>query len=167
MKKTTAFFFLFIALISCYRCETSARCKYRPAPIFEAGLPNVDRYQYEQKGRQSLESLALSTGVLLDVFQDVCDQTRQEYRFTVPAPGVQYVQRPDSLWMKEASRQLFFLSTLSPKQAALRNWADALETARPEMKLGAPYSISTGITITVDRVLGAEQSTLLVIFYQE
>lgn len=167
MKKKTAVFLLFIALTSGYRCETAARCKYRPAPIFEAGLPNVAQYQYEQKGRQSLESLALTTGVLLDIFQDVCDQTRQEYRFTVPAPGAQYSQRPDSLWMKEASRQLFFLSTLSPKQAALRNWADALEAARPQMKLGAPYSISEGITITVDRVLGAEQSTLLVVLYQE
>ncbi|MGI9158500.1 MAG: hypothetical protein ACR2K1_01975 [Saprospiraceae bacterium] len=167
MEKLIALSFLLIVLVTGYRCETAERCKYRPAPIFEAGLPNVDRYQYEQKGRQSLESLALSTGVLLDIFQDVCDQTRQEYRFTVPAPGAQYAQRPDSLWMKEASRQLFFLSTLSPKQAPLRAWADALEKARPDMKLGAPYSIGEGITISVDRVLGAEQSTLLVVFYQE
>jgi hypothetical protein len=109
----------------------------------------------------------LSTGIILEVFQDVCNTTRQEYRFTVPASGDQYAQRPDSMWMKEASRQLFFLSTLSPKQAPLRNWADALETARPDMKLAEPFVIDAGISITVDRVLSAEHSTLLVIFSQE
>ena len=158
---------VFAALASVFACEKKQSCKYRPAPIFSTGLPYVDQYNFEQKGRQSLESLILSTGVILEVFQDVCDQTRQEYRFTVPTSGEQYAQRPDSLWMKEAGRQLFFLSTLSDKQAALRNWADALEVARPEMKLGEPYEVDTGISIMVDRVLSPDHSTLLVVFYQQ
>ncbi len=167
MNKLIFYLTVFAALASIFACETKQSCKYRPAPIFGSGLPYVDQYNYEQKGRQSLESLILSTGVILEVFQDVCDQTRQEYRFTVPASGAQYTQRPDSLWLKEACRQLFFLSTLSEKQAALRNWADALEAARPEMKLGEPYELDPGVSITVDRVLSPDHSTLLVIFAQE
>jgi hypothetical protein len=108
----------------------------------------------------------LDRGMLLELYQEVCDNTRQEYRFTVPGPTDEFKAWPDSLWFKEATRQLAFLSTLSPKQAALRSWADVIEQARPQMKIGEPLEIEAGIFIKVDKVLGSDQTTLLLEFSQ-
>lgn len=144
-------------------CNTGEKCKYKPEPIFEQGLPHVEQYNFEKQGNQSLESLLLDTKVLLEIHQDVCVKTRQEYHFTVQGD---YSRYPDSLWTKEAVRQLVFLSTFSPKQAPLKAWADVLEAGRPSMRLGEDLEVQPGITVRVDRVVSPEKSTLLLIFTQ-
>ncbi|MBV6440251.1 MAG: hypothetical protein DYG98_10935 [Haliscomenobacteraceae bacterium CHB4] len=153
---------LFVVLF--LSCETKKTCKYKPAPVFEAGLPHVLQYNFEIQGQQSLESLLLDTNVLLEISQDVCTETRQEYRFKVQGDFSQY---PDSLWLKEASRQLVFLSSFSPKQAPLKAWADVIEARRGDMRLGEDREVDPGVFVRVDRVVSPEQSTLLLVFSQK
>lgn len=145
-------------------CDNKKNCKYKPSPIFEAGLPHVVRYNYEQQGSQSLESLELDTNVLLEISQDVCENTQQEYRFTVPGNFSKFA---DSLWLKEASRQLVFLSTFSPKQSALKAWADVIEMRRAQMRLGEDREVEPGVFVRVDRIVSPEQSTLVLVFSQK
>lgn len=145
-------------------CETNKRCKYKPEPVFEAGLAHITAYNFEVQGAQSLESIMLDGKLLLEISQEVCDHTRQEFRFTVPGDRRAYA---DSLWFKEAARQMVVLSALSPKQAALKSWGDVIENNRPEMKLGQDFPVQAGITVRVDRVLSPEQSVLLVVLGQE
>lgn len=147
-----------------FSCETTPTCKYKPAPVFEAGLPHVVQYNFEVQGRQSLESLLLDTNVLLEISQDVCTETRQEYRFKVQGD---YSRYPDSLWLKEATRQLVFLSSFSPKQAPLKVWADVIEMRRSDMKLGEDREVEPGVFVRVDRVVSPEESTLLLVFSQK
>ncbi|MCS7035447.1 MAG: hypothetical protein RMJ33_12000 [Saprospiraceae bacterium] len=144
-------------------CSTSPKCPYKPEPIFSKDLPHVVEYRFERQGAQSLESLLLDTQVLLEIGQEVCRDTRQEFRFTVPGD---YSRFPDSMWLKEAARQLVFLSSFSPKQAPLKAWADALEAARPAMRLGEEAELQPGIYARVDRIVSPEQSTLLLILAQ-
>lgn len=158
---TLTFFFVTYLLVS---CQTPKTCKYKPAPVFEAGLPHVLQYNFEIQGQQSLESLLLDTNVLLEISQDVCTETRQEYRFKVQGD---YSQYPDSLWLKEATRQLVFLSSFSPKQAPLKAWADIIEMRRSEMKLGEDREMEPGVFVRVDRVVSPDQSTLLLVFSQK
>lgn len=155
---------LFFTLIIHFACETKKTCKYKPAPIFEAGLPHVLQYNFEVEGEQSLESLLLDTNVLLEVSQDVCTETRQEYRFRVQGDFSKF---PDSLWLKEATRQLVFLSSFSPKQAPLKAWADIIELRRSDMKLGEDREVEPGVFVRVDKVVSPEQSTLLLVFSQK
>lgn len=145
-------------------CDTQKTCKYKPAPVFEAGLPHVVQYNFEVQGQQSLESLMLDTNVLLEISQDVCTETRQEYRFKVQG---NFSQFPDSLWLKEATRQLVFLSSFSPKQAPLKIWADVIENRRSEMKLGEDREVEPGVFVRVDRVVSPEESTLMLVFSQK
>jgi len=154
----------FSLLLPLFSCKNEKTCKYKPAPVFEAGLPHVLQYNFEKQGSQSLESLMLDTHVLLEIHQDVCEQTRQEYRFTVQGD---YSKYPDSLWLKEASRQLVFLSTFSPKQAPLKAWADMIELRRPDMRLGEDREVEKGVFVRVDRIVSPEQSTMLVVFSQQ
>lgn len=145
-------------------CKTQETCKYKPAPVFEAGLPHVTEYHFEKQGNQSLESLMLDTGVLLEVSQDICNESRQEYRFNVKG---NFSQFPDSLWLKEASRQLVFLSTFSAKQSALKSWADVIEQRRDDMRLGEDREMEPGIFVRVDRVVSPQESTLVLVFSQK
>lgn len=153
--------FLALGLAS---CKDNSKCRYKPAPIFAPDLPYVVQYNYEVQGQQSLESVMLENQVLLEVYQDVCNTSRQEYRFTVAGDRSSYA---DSLWMKEATRQLFFLSTMSPQQAPLKAWADVIEKSRSNMHLGVPLEIDQGISVQIDRILSPEKSTLVLVFSQQ
>jgi hypothetical protein len=155
---------LFSLVMLLIACKTEKTCKYKPSPIFEAGLPHILQYNFEVEGRESLESLLLDTNVLLEIHQDICTETRQEYRFTVQGD---YSQYPDSLWLKEATRQLVFLSSFSPKQAPLKAWADVIEMRRSDMKLGEDREVEPGVFLRVDRVVSPEQSTMLLVFSQK
>jgi len=145
-------------------CQTNQKCKYKPEPIFEKGLPRVVQYNFEKNGTQSLESLLLDSGVLLEIGQDVCNSTKQEYRFIVQGD---YSQFPDSLWMKEAGKQMVYLSALSPKHASLKAWADVLEASRTQMKIGEDFEVQAGIKVRVDKVISSDQSTLILLFSQD
>lgn len=145
-------------------CRNEATCKYKPEPIFDKNLPHIVQYNFEKEGSQSLESLLLDRGVLLEISQEVCPSTRQEYRFKVQGD---FAALPDSFWMKEATRQLVFLSSFSPKQAALKDWADIIEQRRTEMRLGEDREVQPGIFVRVDRVLSPQEGTLVLVFSQK
>ncbi|MDX1913200.1 MAG: hypothetical protein SFV22_17025 [Saprospiraceae bacterium] len=145
-------------------CQNKPSCKFRPEPIFSKDLPHVVQYNFEKDGSQSLESLLLDRGVLLEIGQEVCGETRQEYRFTVQGD---YATQPDSFWMKEASRQFVYLSSFSPKQAALKDWGDMIEQRRSEMRIGEDREVQPGIFVRVDRIVSPEQATLMVVFSQK
>lgn len=148
-------------LLLTFACENKPTCKFKPEPIFAKDLPHVVQYNFEKEGSQSLESMLLDRGVLLEIGQEVCGDTKQEYRFTVPGD---YAAQPDSFWLKEATRQFVFLSTFSPKQAPLKSWADIIEQRRTEMRLGENREVQPGIFVRVDRIVSPEQATLLVVF---
>ncbi len=163
MSKNNAVAALFLLPLF-FSCNEEKACKYKPAPIFEAGLPHVLQYNFEKQGQQSLESLMLDTNVLLEISQDVCTQTKQEYRFTVPGDFSKF---PDSLWLKEATRQLVFLSSFSHKQAPLKAWADMIEMRRADMHLGEDREVEQGVFVRVDRIVSPEKSTLILVFSQQ
>lgn len=144
-------------------CQGEQKCRYNPEPIFSAGLPHVVQYNFEKQGQLSHESLLLDTQVLLEIDQDMCVKTRQEYQFTVQG---NYTQYPDSMWMKEAARQLVYLSSFSPKHSALKAWADVLEENRPGMRLGEDKEVQPGVFVKIDRIVSPEKSTLLLVFSQ-
>lgn len=152
-------------LIILAACGGKKICKYKPAPIFEDGLPHLREYNYETQGEESREAFMTDRGVFVEIFQEVCETTRQEYRFT--APGEQFLQMPDSLWMKEASRELVFLSTFSPKQAPLKAWADLIESSRPQMRMGEDLEVNPGFFVRVNKVASPDKGTLIVELFQK
>ncbi|MFN4080217.1 MAG: hypothetical protein ACK4NS_04910 [Saprospiraceae bacterium] len=165
MKYRTNKYWLGLALLLTVSCDVAPKkCRYKPGPVFSARLPHVIQYNFEREGAQSLESVLLDTGILLEVEQEVCDLTQQEFRFGVKGDYSKYA---DEAWLQEAVRQLVFLSTLSPAQVPLKIWADAIEDARTQMRLGEEYELQPGIYVSVDKVLGAQESVLIVRLIQK
>jgi hypothetical protein len=157
----TLVFGTFILFMS---CQNQSVCKYKPEPIFARDLPHVLDYNFEKEGSQSLESVMLDRGILLEVGQEVCGDTKQEFRFIVKGD---FAAQPDSFWLKEASRQFVFLSSFSPKQAALKDWGDIIELRRTEMSLGQSREVQKGVFVRVDRVVSPEEAILTVVFSQQ
>jgi hypothetical protein len=140
------------------------KCPYKPEAIFAKDLPHIQQYNFEKEGHESMESMLLDTDVLLEIYQNVCEQTMQEYKFTVKGDFATY---PDSLWLREASRQLVFLSSLSEKQRGLKDWGDIIEMRRSDMKLGELREVQPGIFVKVDRIVSPDQGVLLLTFSQQ
>jgi hypothetical protein len=151
-------------LMLVFGCKGNKKCPYKPAPVFKAGLPHIQQYKFEQQGPFSLESLLLDTQVLLELEQDVCERTRQEYRFTVQGD---YSKFPDSLWVKESVRQMTFLSTFSPEQAPLRAWASVIERNRANIRLGEDTPVEEGVTVRVDRIISPDKTVLRLVLAQQ
>lgn len=145
-------------------CQNQASCKFKPEPIFSKDLPHIVQYNFEKEGSQSLESMQLDRGIVLEIGQEVCGETKQEYRFTVKGD---YATQSDSFWLKEASRQFVYLSSFSPKQAALKAWGDVIELRRSDMRIGEAREVQPGVFIRVDRVVNPEEATLSVVFSQK
>jgi hypothetical protein len=164
MMKKTAALWMFGALFLLLACENKPTCKYKPEPIFARDLPHVVDYNFEKEGSQSLESVMLDRGILLEVGQEVCGDTKQEFRFIVKGD---FAAQPDSFWLKEASRQFVFLSSFSPKQAALKDWGDIIELRRTEMSIGQAREVQKGVFVRVDRVVSPEEAILTVVFSQK
>jgi hypothetical protein len=111
-----------------------------------------------------MESILLDTKTLLEIYQNVCEETLQEYKFTVKGNFGTY---PDSLWLREASRQLVFLSSLSEKQRNLKAWGDIIEQRRNDMRLGENREVQPGIFVKVDRIVSPDQGVLILTFSQK
>jgi hypothetical protein len=154
------YFILFSLFSVLFSCKTETKCRYKPEPIFGPDLPHIVQYNFEKQGNQSMESMVLDTKVLVEISQEVCNQTRQEFRFTVQGD---YSNFPDSMWLKEAARQLVFLSSFSPQQAPLKAWADVIEQQRNGMRLGEEKALEPGVAVSVDRIVSPEQSTLVLV----
>lgn len=157
-------FFWFLPLLLAFSCKNQAVCKYKPEPIFAKDMPHIVQYNFEKEGSQSLESVMLDRGILLEIGQDVCEKTKQEYRFTVKGD---FTAQPDSFWLKEASREFVYLSSFSPKQAGLKDWGDMIEQRRADMALGKEHEVQPGVFVRIDRVSNVDESTLTVVFSQQ
>jgi hypothetical protein len=145
-------------------CQNQTTCKYKPEPIFAKDLPHIVQYNFEKEGSQSLESIMLDRGVLLEIGQEVCGDTKQEYRFTVKGD---FAAQPDLFWINEAAGEFNFLSTLSPKQAPLKDWAEIIKLRREDIKIGQDHEVQPGVFIRIDKVVSPEEATLVVLFSQK
>ena len=154
---------VFVLLISIVwsACEEAKSCQHGdPTPMFSNELEGVVHHDFQKKNQQSVEMVSFDSGVDLEVLQEGCENLKQEFRFTVKGNRENV---PDSLWMKEASRQFAYIATLSAKLMPMKQWGDAIEQVRGQMKLGEPAALSENIHLTIDRINGRGESTLLVV----
>lgn len=133
--------------------------------MFSKSLPHVKAHEFELlNSTEAEERIAFDSGLELEIAQSGCDAIRQEFRFFTSGD---YRAFPDSAWAREAVRQLVFLSSLSAAQAPLKPWADALETVRPNLKLGETTPLAPDVSTKIDRIVSPDRATMIVVFSQE
>ncbi len=135
-------------------------CKFgQPKAIFSDAITQVSTHKFSVEGQKSLESMNLVNGVRLDLYQDGCDHLRQEFQFSF-APNNSLSS--DSTWILEAAKQLDYLATFSERHAAFGIWARAIRQLQPQMQIGRPLEPEEGTLITVDRLRGKQEHTLII-----
>jgi hypothetical protein len=155
----------FIVMLAACGDTGSKKCPLgAPSAIFSPEVPGIEKHHFEAKDQDGLEEALLERGVYLRIYQSGCDQLRQEFQFQVPG---NYANFPDTMWMKEAVRQFYHLGNLSEQSAGLKMWASAIEGVRSDMRLGEPKQLDQNIFVQIDKIAGAEESTLRVVLLQK
>lgn len=62
---------------------------------------------------------------------------------------------------------MVFLSSFSEKQAPLKQWADLIETSRPDIRMGQETELNPGIFVKVNKVAAADKGMLIVELFQK
>ncbi len=159
-------FGLFVILLSflmgCTSEGTSSGedCKMgRPAPMFSDTMRFVAQHRFEAEGQKGIEAVKLKNGLDLEILQTGCNDLMQEFRIKQKGD---YQYKDDRFWIQGASQSMALLSVTSPNLAGLNQWAMTIANFESSMKLAEPFEPEPGIAVTVDKILGKEQATLII-----
>lgn len=162
--RTTTFWILWIVLLLGFSgckstSENTEKCKYgAPVAIFSPDIPGIKQHEFSVKGQEGIEKVTFKKGHTLELHQSGCNEVRQEFRFTIPAPP------PDSApnWFVLASEQFNFMGTLSPGLAPFTFWGDAIADRAGALQLGVPSDFEGGFTVKIDKIESGDSILLIV-----
>ncbi|MCB9081607.1 MAG: hypothetical protein H6555_07850 [Lewinellaceae bacterium] len=155
---------LILILAGCQSSSTSSKpendCPYGiPEAIFSDTLPQLASHSFQREGVNGLEEITFRDGRRLEIYQTGCQTLRQELRFTLPTsvPADMSID-----WVSSAIAQIRSLAALGTRFSGFTEWADQLDQHHDEFRLAEAISISPGIFARIDRISGADNTTVIV-----
>ncbi len=150
-------------------CGDEACQGNEPTAIFQPDIPGVLSHSFLiNKGGDALETLKLSDGFSLELWQSNCRSTEQEFRFALPLSEKINPQKISSDQVIElAAAQFHRLSLLGPAYRAFDAWAQTISAHKESFQPGRPLEVQPGITITIDGIPSSEKFTILVRLEQQ
>ena len=103
--------------------------------------------------------LSFTNNDQLEVFQDGCNEIRQEFHFSLQGD---FQHQADSVWFNLATEKMTFLARLSPQQAALGMWGRAIQQLKPYMTIGQSIEPEPNTFILVDRLVQDQSAQLII-----
>ena len=156
MKLQTIFILVF--LLS--NCTSEKKCQYSPAPIFKPEWPTITNHSFESKGPKATEKITVKkSGVRLELFQTICNNTQQEYHFYLPGD---LRSQPDNYWINQAQDQFVSLAELDRSIVAIGSWADQIQNLSSRFILGEKVELDGNKFIMIDKLVGLKESQLVV-----
>jgi hypothetical protein len=147
--------------------QNTSDCEYGdPTPIFNPEAETVVNHNFMKTGTEGLEAVQFENGVFLEIFQSGCEKVRQEFRFRLPRPENTDLENDPSFWKEVALQQLSYLGSMGPEYQPFQMWAQALGNTE-EFKLAESREVQPGFFMKIDRILGDNSTTLLIILSQE
>ncbi len=163
------FFLIFIILltISCRQgntnTDTPQKCKYgAPRAIFLRETPGISNHSFSINQNEGIEKLRLDMGVDLTIIQSGCNNIRQEFQFLIP--GKDFQGKEPAFWVAFATELLSTLGRLGPDYAGFSAYAQAIESIASEVKLAESFELQQSFYVSIDRVLGTDNATLVLTF---
>jgi len=135
-------------------------CKYgAPTAVFASDLPTVATHKFELKSQVGFEEITFNNGLQLQLTQSGCNEIKQEFQFTLP-------DKPSAdtppYWVDQTRAQFNALGELGEKYLTLNFWAQPLEANREAISLGEPFELQPGFSIKIDRIIGSQNTLLLI-----
>lgn len=162
--KITMLVFIIFLTFACRRADSSAQaedCKYgKPEAIFQADQNGINAHAFKLNKNEGLEQVTFSNGVELTLIQNGCDQIRQEFQFLLP--GAPPTDEPP-YWIAQAINLMRMLGSFGTDYQVFTVWAQEIENQVENIKLAESVEIQQGFFVRIDRILGNDNATLVLI----
>ncbi len=165
--KYIIYFFILILLGACGKGSLNPEKKCpmgKPIAIFSDTMAVVSDHKFEANGQEGIETVNFKNGILLELIQSGCDKLTQDFRITQQG---NFEMKKDSFWINGAAQSLKLFSTYSPNLMGLNQWAMVINENKDKIKLVEPFYPQMGISITIDKITGKNETTLLLKLQQE
>jgi len=159
MKHLTLFFFAIIL----FSCQGEKKCEFKPEPIFKKEWKNISNYSFQAEGKKSTKKVSFANGLRLELFQEVCDYSQQEFNFYIKGKE-EMKNLPDAFWVTEAMNHFYFLSSLSPEIRSIASYGDFIKQDAHLIQLGEKHETQEGNSIMIDRIIGTDEMKIIVKF---
>lgn len=134
------------------------KCKFDPpVALFTTEHPEVQSQRFEIEGMRAVESVEFVKPIQLELLQDGCETTEQEFRFTVE----NVPDQTDEYWIFQVIACFKYMVSASEKLGAQGlQLVNAIQAAAPDLTLGQRLPLAPGFFIRVDKVESGDQCIL-------
>jgi len=140
----------------------SEECKNHPEPIFESEWVQIENYSFEKEERRSTERfLVREIDLGVEINQNVCPSMKQEFQFLIPR---NLKDQPDQNWVSLTTSILEKLGSVHINVGLLGDYAKAISQSRDNIVLGEKFALDTNFFVHIDKLIGLDESTLVVSF---
>ena len=153
---------LFLSILI-FSCQGEQKCEFKPEPILKKNWKGVLKYEFTIEGKKSVERAAFDNGVFLEIFQEVCHYSSQEFHFNFQG-SEEMKSQPDPFWIAEAMKQFYYLSSLDEEARMISNYGNFIKQDAHLLQLGEIYETPDGNSIMIDRIIGANEMKLIIKF---
>lgn len=154
---------LLLLIVACRNQGAEAyfeNCKYgKPQAIFDVSVPGIIEHEFQLKREEGVEKITFESGKDLTIRQMGCETIRQEFAFDLPG---QYEKGSAQAWIERAVQEFQSLASLGPDYLMFSSWAQAIAAKSEQIRLAESVEIQPGFYVRIDRVVGADNATLLI-----
>ena len=156
-----------ISLLFCsiliFSCQGEKKCDFKPEPILKKNWKGILKHEFTPEGTKSIERAVFENGVFLEIFQEVCHYSSQEFHFNFPGTE-EMKNQPEPFWIAEAMKQFYYIASLDPDSKAIEVYANFIKQDAHLLHLGEKFETQDGNTITIDRIIGSNEMKLVIKF---
>lgn len=136
-------------------------CKYKsPVALFGPKFKDIKKHQFQQEKTYSIEQVVFENGVALELTQSGCNKARQEFKFILKGD---FSGRSEQEWISVAAGLFQFLSSIDHSLMEFHNWSKAIKDKKTMIHIGQPMEVQPGFLVAIDRIVGPDITTLVVV----
>jgi len=157
-------FQILLAILLFTSCQEEQKCKYKINPIFTSTTSKITNHSFDHKGMKATEKATFPNGVRLELFQTICNDSQQEYHFFIQGD---FRDQTDEFWINQAAEQFFNMARSAKEVEGVSAFGVLIQNDPKIFPLGEKVEIQDGISVKIDKLVGIEESQVIVTVSQE
>jgi hypothetical protein len=144
-----------------------AGCKCgAPTPIFNEDIPeHVSGHNFSMTTNSGVEIVRMKNGSTLQIVQTGCNDIKQEFSFIYK--DNKFASFTDAQWIQNAVEEFRKIGSFSQNFAPFILWGNAMDAYKAEFKLGEDKELDKGFFMKIDKIVSAEEATMIVTVYAD
>lgn len=147
-------------------CQEEQKCKYKISPIFNSAdspTSKIKDHSFDHKGTKATEKATFPNGVRLELFQTICNDSQQEYHFFIKGD---FRSQSDDFWVNQAAQQFFNMAGSAKEVEGVSAYGVLFQNNPKMYPLGEKVGIQDGIFVKIDKLVGIEESQVIITISQ-